>query len=36
VFNLADSVIVGSAVLMAWLSLRGVSYDGSGPDRSDE
>ncbi len=36
VFNLADSVIVGSAVLMAWLSLRGVTYDGSGPDRTAE
>jgi signal peptidase II len=35
VFNLADSVIVGSAVLMAWLSLRGVTYDDSGPDRTD-
>jgi signal peptidase II len=31
VFNLADSAIVGSAVLVAWLSLRGVSYDGSPP-----
>jgi signal peptidase II len=31
VFNLADSAIVGSAVLVAWLSLRGVSYDGSAP-----
>jgi signal peptidase II len=36
VFNLADSVIVGSAVLMAWLSLRGVAYDGAGPDRTAE
>jgi len=34
VFNLADSAIVGSAVLMAWLSLRGVSFDGSGSGRS--
>ncbi|HEX2361236.1 MAG TPA: signal peptidase II [Jiangellaceae bacterium] len=29
VFNLADSVIVASAALMAWLSLRGVPYDGA-------
>jgi signal peptidase II len=37
VFNLADSAIVGSAVLVAWLSLRGVTYDGSPPPahRSD-
>jgi len=37
VFNLADSAIVGSAVLVAWLSLRGVTYDGSSPPthRSD-
>lgn len=33
VFNLADSVIVASAVLMAWLSLRGVAFDGAPPDR---
>ena len=33
VFNLADSAIVGSAVLVAWLSLRGVSFDGSPPAR---
>jgi signal peptidase II len=33
VFNLADSVIVASAVLMAWLSLRGVAYDGASPDQ---
>jgi signal peptidase II len=33
VFNLADSVIVGSAALMAWLSLRGVTYDGARPGR---
>jgi signal peptidase II len=35
VFNLADSVIVVSAVLMALLSLRGVTYDGTepGPER---
>ncbi|MGH8823207.1 MAG: signal peptidase II [Jiangellaceae bacterium] len=38
VFNLADSAIVGSAVLVAWLSLRGITYDGPrGPDdRSDD
>jgi signal peptidase II len=34
VFNLADSVIVASAILMAWLSLRGVPYDG--PEGSQE
>jgi signal peptidase II len=31
VFNLADSVIVASAVLMGWLSLRGITYDGAPP-----
>ena len=31
VFNVADSAIVGSAVLVAWLSVRGVTYDGSSP-----
>ncbi|HMG29266.1 MAG TPA: signal peptidase II [Jiangellaceae bacterium] len=38
VFNLADSAIVGSAILVAWLSLRGVTYDGSLPpgDRPDD
>jgi signal peptidase II len=36
VFNLADSVIVASAVLIAWLSLRGVAYDGAEPGRVPE
>jgi signal peptidase II len=42
VFNVADSAIVGAAVLVALLSLRGVTYDGSRaakdaepPDGSD-
>jgi signal peptidase II len=35
VFNLADSMIVISAGLMAWLSLRGVPYDGALPVRED-
>jgi len=35
VFNLADSMIVISAVAMAWLSLRGVTYDGAPPGRED-
>lgn len=29
IFNLADSAIVGAAVLVAWLSLRGVPLDAS-------
>ncbi|MGH8773609.1 MAG: signal peptidase II [Jiangellaceae bacterium] len=38
VFNVADSSIVGAAVLVGWLSLRGVPYDdkrsaaAAGPD----
>jgi signal peptidase II len=36
VFNVADSAIVGSAVLVAWLSLRGVTYDGSPPARRSD
>jgi signal peptidase II len=31
VFNIADSTIVGSAVLIAILSLRGITHDGSTP-----
>jgi signal peptidase II len=31
VFNIADSAIVGSAVLIAILSLRGITHDGSAP-----
>lgn len=30
VFNLADSAIVGAAALVVLLSLRGVTYDGTG------
>jgi signal peptidase II len=29
VFNIADAAIFGSAVLMVWLSIRGVGLDGS-------
>ncbi|HEY9410884.1 MAG TPA: signal peptidase II [Jiangellaceae bacterium] len=33
VFNFADAAIVGAAVLVAWLSFRGVAYDaGASPD----
>jgi signal peptidase II len=31
VFNIADSAVVVGAVLIAFLSLRGVTHDGSGP-----
>lgn len=31
VFNVADSSVVGAAVLIALLSLRGVTYDGRHP-----
>jgi signal peptidase II len=31
IFNVADSAIVGAAVLMVLLSLRGVEYDGRRP-----
>jgi signal peptidase II len=30
VFNVADAAVVGSAILIAILSLRGVTHDGSG------
>ena len=32
VFNIADSAVVGGAVLIAILSLRGVTHDGSRPE----
>lgn len=34
VFNVADSAVVAGAVLIALLSVRGVSYDGSRPRAS--
>ncbi|HEU4540003.1 MAG TPA: signal peptidase II [Jiangellaceae bacterium] len=32
VFNIADAAVVGSAVLIAILSLRGITHDGSVPE----
>jgi signal peptidase II len=34
VFNVADSAIFCSAILMVWLSFRGVGLDGSRPGRT--